>query len=41
MFVGVQHPGEDGIESHFPGGSDTRPRSSVVAISMKNNQAFL
>jgi secreted PhoX family phosphatase len=41
MFVGVQHPGEDGIESHFPEGGNARPRSSVVAISMKNNQAFL
>ena len=41
MFVGVQHPGEDGFQSHFPEGGDTRPRSSIVAISMKNNQAFL
>jgi secreted PhoX family phosphatase len=41
MFVGVQHPGEDGNESHFPEGGNARPRSSVVAISMKNNQAFL
>jgi secreted PhoX family phosphatase len=41
MFVGVQHPGEDGNESHFPEGGNARPRSSVVAISMKDNQAFL
>lgn len=31
MFVGIQHPGERG-NSHFPGGGDTVPRSSVVAI---------
>lgn len=41
MFVGVQHPGEDGTGSHFPGGGNTLPRSSVIAVSMKNNQAFL
>ena len=31
MFVGVQHPGEKG-DSHFPGGGDAVPRSSVIAI---------
>jgi len=42
MFVGVQHPGEDGTNSHFPGSADnTLPRSSIIAISMKNNQTFL
>lgn len=41
MFVGVQHPGEDGTGSHFPEGGNTLPRSSVIAVSMKNNQAFL
>jgi secreted PhoX family phosphatase len=32
MFVGLQHPGEGG-NSHFPGGGDTVPRSSIVAVS--------
>ena len=30
MFVGIQHPGEKGANSHFPGGGDSIPRSSVV-----------
>ena len=41
MFVGVQHPGEDSSGSHFPGIKDTIPRSSVIAVSKKDNQAFL
>ena len=32
LFVGVQHPGEDG-NSHFPDGGTTVPRSAVIAIS--------
>ncbi len=32
MFVGIQHPGEKG-DSHFPGGGDSVPRSSVIAIT--------
>jgi secreted PhoX family phosphatase len=32
MFIGVQHPGERG-NSHFPGGGNTVPRSSIVAIT--------
>ena len=31
LFVGIQHPGEAG-DSHFPGGGDSVPRSSVIAI---------
>ena len=31
MFVGIQHPGERG-NSHFPGGGEAVPRSSVIAI---------
>ncbi len=31
MFVGVQHPGEDG-NSSFPGGEGTVPRSGVIAV---------
>ncbi|MYA95306.1 MAG: PhoX family phosphatase [Nitrospinae bacterium] len=33
MFVGIQHPGERGGDSHFPGGGDTTPRSAVVAVT--------
>lgn len=32
MFVGIQHPGANG-NSHFPGGGDSVPRSSIIAIS--------
>jgi uncharacterized protein len=32
MFVGIQHPGEELAASHFPGGGNTVPRSSVIAI---------
>ena len=32
MFVGIQHPGERG-NSHFPGGGNSVPRSSVIAIT--------
>ena len=33
LFVGIQHPGERGGDSHFPDGGDTTPRSAVVAIT--------
>ncbi|MEX2614506.1 MAG: PhoX family phosphatase [Alphaproteobacteria bacterium] len=36
MFVGVQHPGAKKAPSHFPGGGDTVPRSSVVAVTRKD-----
>ncbi len=32
MFVGLQHPGERG-SSNFPGGGDTVPRSTVIAVT--------
>ena len=32
MFVGIQHPGEKG-NSHFPGGKNTVPRSSIIAVT--------
>ena len=32
MFVGLQHPGEKG-GGHFPGGDDTAPRSTVIAVT--------
>ncbi len=31
MFVGIQHPGEDG-NSHWPEGGDAVPRSAVIAV---------
>ncbi len=33
MFVGIQHPGENGEPSHWPAGGDSVPRSGVVAIT--------
>jgi len=33
LFVGIQHPGEDGGDSHFPDGGMSVPRSSIVAIT--------
>jgi len=32
MFVGIQHPGEDGVTSHFPGGGQSVARSTVIAV---------
>ena len=39
VFIGIQHPGEKG-NSHFPGGGDTAPRSSVVAIARDDGNAI-
>lgn len=39
MFVGIQHPGEKG-NSHFPGGANTVPRSSVIAVR-KNDGSLI
>ncbi len=33
MFVGVQHPGERGAPSHFPGGGNSKPRSTVMVVT--------
>ena len=33
MFVGIQHPGEKGFDSHWPDGGDSVPRSGVVAVT--------
>ena len=33
MFIGIQHPGEDGGDSHFPDGGNTVARSAVIAIT--------
>ncbi|MGB0750241.1 MAG: PhoX family protein, partial [Magnetospiraceae bacterium] len=35
VFVGIQHPGEKG-DSHWPGGGDTVPRSSIIAITRED-----
>jgi uncharacterized protein len=32
MFVGIQHPGEEG-DSHFPDGGLSVPRSCVIAVA--------
>lgn len=39
MFVGIQHPGAQG-GSHFPGGGDTVPRSSIIAIARDDGGAM-
>lgn len=37
MFVGIQHPGEEGTgESSFPDGNGSVPRSAVIAISRED-----
>lgn len=36
MFVGIQHPGEDLKPSHYPGGGDSKPRSTVIAITRED-----
>lgn len=36
MFVGVQHPGEEKQNSHFPDGGNSIPRSSIIAIWKKD-----
>lgn len=36
MFVGVQHPGEKGKPSHFPGGGESKPRSTIMAITRED-----
>ena len=33
MFVGIQHPGEKGFPSTWPGGATDVPRSGVVAVT--------
>lgn len=35
LFVGIQHPGENG-GSHFPDGGNSVPRSSVVAVTRED-----
>jgi uncharacterized protein len=38
MFVGIQHPGEKLVPSHFPQGGDAVPRSSIIAISRRDGR---
>ena len=33
MFVGIQHPGEKGFDSTWPGGVTDVPRSGIVAVT--------
>ncbi len=37
MFVGIQHPGEEG-GSHWPGGGDSVPRSAIIAVRRADGQ---
>ena len=39
MFVGIQHPGEQG-DGNFPGGKGTAPHSSVIAITRDDGGAM-
>lgn len=36
MFVGIQHPGENLANSHYPNGSNSTPRSTIVQICKKD-----
>ncbi|WP_341663544.1 PhoX family phosphatase [Vibrio sp.] len=36
MFVGVQHPGDKGAPSHFPAGGNSKPRSTIMAITRED-----
>ena len=32
LFMGVQHPGGDGTQSNFPGGGNSKPRSTIMMV---------
>ncbi|WP_432472907.1 PhoX family protein [Amphritea sp. HPY] len=36
MFVGVQHPGEKDMPSHFPAGGNSKPRSTIMVIQRED-----
>ena len=36
LFVGIQHPGEKGGDSHFPDGGGSVPRSAVIAVTRED-----
>lgn len=38
-FVGIQHPGI-GVESHFPNGGSSVPRSCIIAIQRDDGEVF-
>jgi hypothetical protein len=46
MFVGIQHPGggnktpSGDYASHFPAGSQSKPRSSIVMIYREDGKSF-
>ena len=40
LFVGIQHPGEKG-DSHWPGGRNSVPRSSVIAITRQDGRQIV
>ncbi|MCF8466482.1 MAG: PhoX family phosphatase [Sneathiella sp.] len=39
LFVGIQHPGEKG-NSHYPGGGQSVPRSTIIGINRKDGGAI-
>jgi secreted PhoX family phosphatase len=36
LFIGVQHPGSEGTESHFPAGGNSKPRSTIMMIQRED-----
>ncbi len=40
LFVGIQHPGERKANSHFPGGGDSKPRSTIMMITKDDGSSF-
>ena len=40
LFVVIQHPGKR-ESSHFPGGGNTAPRSSIIAITRQDGQMMV
>jgi len=36
FFVGIQHPGGKIFTSHFPGGGDSKPRSTIMMVQKKD-----
>ncbi|MDA3966529.1 PhoX family protein [Helicobacter sp. WB40] len=40
MFIGIQHPGENLLPSHYPNGGDSTPRSTIVQIRHKNGNVI-
>jgi secreted PhoX family phosphatase len=36
VFIGVQHPGEELAPSHFPGGGNSKPRSTIMVVQRED-----